>query len=225
MQLPRNLRSTAGYRLSTAVALLLGSAITVAAAAKDPCAAIAGKSIATFSEAKECLDHFPFNQTTAKQTLDTVRKVVNELYVFNVCPVKRLPSPDLKRASFLACRKLLLLHPRLRACLSCLSTFLRVSTLSNVKSGLLTVPSRTRLPLFWTRWKTHTWYDSEKFFMISLLNFFFNRSIRPSATASSSFGSPFSSTRWFATVVLSSTLPTSKTTSGPRHRLRGLAAR
>jgi hypothetical protein len=50
----------------------------------DPCAAIAGKTTATFHEAKACLDHFPYNETIASQTLDTVRKVTKELYVFNV---------------------------------------------------------------------------------------------------------------------------------------------
>ncbi|SAM02477.1 hypothetical protein [Absidia glauca] len=49
----------------------------------DPCAAIAGKTTATFHEAKACLDHFPYNETIASQTLDTVRKVTKELYVFN----------------------------------------------------------------------------------------------------------------------------------------------
>ncbi|ORZ25844.1 hypothetical protein BCR42DRAFT_479887 [Absidia repens] len=49
----------------------------------DPCAAIAGQSTATFHEAKACLDHFPYNETIASQTLDTVRKVTKELYVFN----------------------------------------------------------------------------------------------------------------------------------------------
>lgn len=50
----------------------------------DPCAAIAGQATATFHEAKACLDHFPYNETIASQTLDTVRKVTKELYVFNV---------------------------------------------------------------------------------------------------------------------------------------------
>lgn len=69
---------------------LLCSSVTAApsnsttSSKSDPCAAIAGKTTATFHEAKACLDHFPYNETIASQTLDTVRKVTKELYVFNV---------------------------------------------------------------------------------------------------------------------------------------------
>ncbi|KAI8984165.1 hypothetical protein BDF20DRAFT_905218 [Mycotypha africana] len=49
----------------------------------DPCAAIAGKSTASFNDAKACLDFFKYDKDIAKQTLDTVRKITNDLYVFN----------------------------------------------------------------------------------------------------------------------------------------------
>ncbi|KAI8068379.1 hypothetical protein BC940DRAFT_238138 [Gongronella butleri] len=49
----------------------------------DPCAAIAGLSTASFTQAKACLDSFPFKKSVATQTIDTVRKVAQHLYVFN----------------------------------------------------------------------------------------------------------------------------------------------
>ncbi|KAG2187263.1 hypothetical protein INT44_004948 [Umbelopsis vinacea] len=49
----------------------------------DPCAIVAGKHIATFAEAKACLDYFPYNQTIAAETIDTVRKITDDLYIFN----------------------------------------------------------------------------------------------------------------------------------------------
>ncbi|CDH54153.1 hypothetical protein RO3G_13585 [Lichtheimia corymbifera JMRC:FSU:9682] len=80
------LDSNVGFRIAAAAVLLL-STVTYAAekdsSSTDPCAAIAGKTTASFKEAKACLDHFPFNKDFADQTIDTVRKVTNHLYVFN----------------------------------------------------------------------------------------------------------------------------------------------
>jgi hypothetical protein len=56
----------------------------VQAAKQDPCEAIAGNRTANFKDAMACLDYFPFDKDIAQQTVDTVRKVTNELYVFNV---------------------------------------------------------------------------------------------------------------------------------------------
>lgn len=53
-------------------------------AASDPCAHIAGNKTASFQDAKACLDYFKYDKDIAQQTVDTVRKVTNELYVFNV---------------------------------------------------------------------------------------------------------------------------------------------
>ncbi|KAI9486833.1 MAG: hypothetical protein EXX96DRAFT_496979 [Benjaminiella poitrasii] len=50
---------------------------------KDPCAAIAGNKTASFQDAKACLDYFKFDNDIAQQTIDTVRKVIGDLYVFN----------------------------------------------------------------------------------------------------------------------------------------------
>ncbi|CAO3626213.1 unnamed protein product [Cunninghamella blakesleeana] len=50
---------------------------------QDPCEAIAGKSVTTYEAAKACLDSFPFDKSIATKTLNTVRKVTRELYVFN----------------------------------------------------------------------------------------------------------------------------------------------
>jgi hypothetical protein len=50
----------------------------------DPCATVAGKPIATFAEAKACLEYFPYNQTIAAKTIDIVRKITDDLYIFNV---------------------------------------------------------------------------------------------------------------------------------------------
>ncbi|KAL9558982.1 hypothetical protein MBANPS3_000637 [Mucor bainieri] len=54
-----------------------------AAATTDPCAHIAGNKTASFQDAKACLDYFKYDKDIAQQTVDTVRKVTNELYVFN----------------------------------------------------------------------------------------------------------------------------------------------
>jgi hypothetical protein len=54
------------------------------AQSSDPCAVVAGKQIATFSEAKACLEHFPYNQTIADETIDIVRKITDDMYIFNV---------------------------------------------------------------------------------------------------------------------------------------------
>lgn len=54
------------------------------AQSSDPCAVVAGKQVATFAEAKACLDYFPYNQTIAEETIDIVRKVTDDLYIFNV---------------------------------------------------------------------------------------------------------------------------------------------
>ncbi|KAI8147025.1 hypothetical protein BJV82DRAFT_597463 [Fennellomyces sp. T-0311] len=78
--LPSN-PSAAGYKVTAAIFLLLSS--SPAFAKDDPCAAIAGKTTAGFAEAKACLEHFPFDQKIADQTIETVRKVTDELYVFN----------------------------------------------------------------------------------------------------------------------------------------------
>ncbi|KAI8394135.1 uncharacterized protein BYT42DRAFT_553508 [Radiomyces spectabilis] len=75
--LPRNLH---GYKVAVITAACLS---LTQAKPSDPCAAIAGKSIATFHEAKACLQHFPFDESVANQTLDTVRRVATDLYVFN----------------------------------------------------------------------------------------------------------------------------------------------
>ncbi|KAI9498790.1 hypothetical protein BDB00DRAFT_950001 [Zychaea mexicana] len=84
--LPSNPNST-GYKVTAAVLLFLSAtsspAFAAAKAKDDPCAAIAKKTTASFSEAKACLEHFSFDQDTADQTLETIRSVTNELYVFN----------------------------------------------------------------------------------------------------------------------------------------------
>lgn len=64
---------------SLALFTLLGSA-----RAQDPCALIAGNKTASFQDAMACLDYFKYDKEIAQQTVDTVRKVTNELYVFNV---------------------------------------------------------------------------------------------------------------------------------------------
>ncbi|KAI9033594.1 hypothetical protein CLU79DRAFT_724495 [Phycomyces nitens] len=78
--LPRNL---SGYQATISL-FTVASLLSVANAANstDPCAAIARKKIATFTEAKACLQYFPFDKDAADQTLDTVHKIVTELYVF-----------------------------------------------------------------------------------------------------------------------------------------------
>ncbi|KAI7905235.1 uncharacterized protein BX663DRAFT_314931 [Cokeromyces recurvatus] len=49
----------------------------------DPCSIIAGNKTASFQDAKACLDYFEYDIEIAKQTIDTVKKVVNQLYVFS----------------------------------------------------------------------------------------------------------------------------------------------
>ncbi|ORX56950.1 hypothetical protein DM01DRAFT_1334507 [Hesseltinella vesiculosa] len=49
----------------------------------DACAVIAGKPTASYTDAKACLDSFPYKNETASQTLDTVLKVARHLYAFN----------------------------------------------------------------------------------------------------------------------------------------------
>lgn len=77
---------TSGYGLLGSLTLLLSTLASVATTANttDPCAAISGKKTASFHDAKACLDYFKFDKDIAQQTVDTVRKVTNELYVFNV---------------------------------------------------------------------------------------------------------------------------------------------
>ncbi|KAI7872918.1 hypothetical protein BDF14DRAFT_1992366 [Spinellus fusiger] len=72
--------------LCTSAAAVAFAAVAFAAAAEnstDPCSAIASQKIATYTEAKACLQHFPYDQERAYQTLDTIEKVVKDLYVFN----------------------------------------------------------------------------------------------------------------------------------------------
>jgi hypothetical protein len=64
--------------------LIASLAATQVLAAVDPCALIAGNKTASFTEAKACLDYFKYDKEVAQQTVDTVRKVTKELYVFNV---------------------------------------------------------------------------------------------------------------------------------------------
>lgn len=72
---------------------LLGSLILVAflgsAVALDPCAKIAGNATASLGDAMACLDYFKYDKEIAQQTVDTVRKITNELYVFNVNKEKK----------------------------------------------------------------------------------------------------------------------------------------
>ncbi|KAL4216146.1 hypothetical protein AB4K20DRAFT_1877498 [Rhizopus microsporus] len=75
---------TSGYGLLGSLTLLLSTLASAATTnTTDPCAAIAGKKTASFHDAKACLDYFKFDKDIAQQTVDTVRKVTNELYVFN----------------------------------------------------------------------------------------------------------------------------------------------
>ncbi|KAI7874624.1 uncharacterized protein EV154DRAFT_545973 [Mucor mucedo] len=62
----------------TLATLLVGSALAL-----DPCAKIAGNATASFGDAMACLDYFKYDKEIARQTVDTVRKITNELYVFN----------------------------------------------------------------------------------------------------------------------------------------------
>lgn len=71
-------------KLLGSLTLIASLAATQVLAAADPCAIIAGNKTATFHEAKACLDYFKYDKQVAQQTVDTVRKVTNELYVFNV---------------------------------------------------------------------------------------------------------------------------------------------
>ncbi|EIE88874.1 hypothetical protein G6F46_010241 [Rhizopus delemar] len=74
---------THGYGLLGSIALLFTTSFALAANSSDPCATIAGKATANFHDAKACLDYFKFDKDIAKRTVDTVRKVTKELYVFN----------------------------------------------------------------------------------------------------------------------------------------------
>lgn len=58
--------------------------ISSALAAVDPCALIAGNKTTSFENARACLDYFKYDKEIAQATVDTVRKVTDELYVFNV---------------------------------------------------------------------------------------------------------------------------------------------
>lgn len=57
--------------------------ISSALAAVDPCALIAGNKTTSFENARACLDYFKYDKEIAQATVDTVRKVTDELYVFN----------------------------------------------------------------------------------------------------------------------------------------------
>lgn len=150
------LDSNVGFRIAASAVLLL-STVTYAAekdsSSTDPCAAIAGKTTASFQEAKACLDHFPFNKDFADQTIDTVRKVTNNLYVFNVC------IHDMKLSCFsnVYSRKSLLHHPVLKVLKSFLSTYPMVLILSRIKSGSLIENSKMQLLYFWIKCKMPTW--------------------------------------------------------------------
>lgn len=71
----------------TLISLYVSSTL---AQSNDPCVVIAGNKTASFQQAKACLDYFKFDQDIAQQTVDTVRKVTNELYVFNVNSVVKV---------------------------------------------------------------------------------------------------------------------------------------
>ena len=88
------------------LATSVNAAAAAAAATTDPCAHIAGNKTASFQDAKACLDYFKYDKDIAQQTVDTVRKVTNELYVFNVNEWQM--SPDNSVAHLLS-RTLLLL--------------------------------------------------------------------------------------------------------------------
>jgi hypothetical protein len=64
---------------SVALFTLISSTFAV-----DPCSLIAGNKTTSFENARACLDYFKYDKEIAQQTVDTVRKVTNELYVFNV---------------------------------------------------------------------------------------------------------------------------------------------
>lgn len=64
--------------------LTLASLLVSSTLALDPCAKIAGQATASFGDAMACLDYFKYDKEIAQQTIDTVRKITNELYVFNV---------------------------------------------------------------------------------------------------------------------------------------------
>ncbi|KAI9283353.1 hypothetical protein BY458DRAFT_496269 [Sporodiniella umbellata] len=75
---------THSYRIFGSIAILLSSStFALAANGSDPCAAIAGQKTANFQDAKACLDYFKFDKDIAQRTVDTVKKVTKELYVFN----------------------------------------------------------------------------------------------------------------------------------------------
>lgn len=103
-----------------ATSLLLVTLPTLGTAqSSDPCAVVAGKQIATYSEAKACLEHFPYNQTIADETIDIVRKITDDMYIFNV----RLQNyfyiqrhTKNRRTDITALRKSLQTHLRLTDC-------------------------------------------------------------------------------------------------------------
>ncbi|KAG1455720.1 hypothetical protein G6F56_006999 [Rhizopus delemar] len=72
------------YGILGSITLLFTSAVFAATTNDtDPCAAIAGQKTANFQDAKACLDHFKFDKDIAQRTVDTVKKVTKDLYVFN----------------------------------------------------------------------------------------------------------------------------------------------
>lgn len=211
--LPSNPLS-AGYRVTAASLVLL--ALSGVSSAKpsnssDPCAAIAGKQTAGYNEAKACLDYFPFNKTIADQTIETVRKVANELYVFNVKRRCKLPLLEelctKKRICIALYRKLLQLLHSTKVYLWFLSTSPTVSTSSKTTSGTPTARSRMRSPCFSTRCTMLTWH-TRRFATVSLFS-----------------GSLSNSTHLSGTADLLSTLHTSRTISGLKQSSPGLDAK
>ncbi|KAI8891356.1 hypothetical protein K501DRAFT_265219 [Backusella circina FSU 941] len=63
--------------------LILGFALIVKCWASDPCASISEKKYVSYSEAKACLDYFAFDPIIADQTIYTIQKTIEQLYVFN----------------------------------------------------------------------------------------------------------------------------------------------
>lgn len=64
--------------------LILGFALIVKCWALDPCASISDRKYVSYSEAKACLDYFKFDPIIADQTIYTIQKTIEHLYVFNV---------------------------------------------------------------------------------------------------------------------------------------------
>lgn len=100
------------YGILGSITLLFTSAVFAATTNDtDPCAAIAGQKTANFQDAKACLDHFKFDKDIAQRTVDTVKKVTKDLYVFNVrnnIPTKTYTH--IQTHYIYIYRKLLLLH-------------------------------------------------------------------------------------------------------------------